>query len=148
MSELSVRPPAVAGQFYQGDPDGLRRQVQAYVEQAVLPDDLGPVRAVVAPHADLAVARQPLAKLIELEAQSFLEADNVRVVVADHVPDERPSHGPGVLPIVRCAVADVEGHDDHVAPGVPGAPGRGGRALLRWRLAERQRREGGEQNHD
>jgi AmmeMemoRadiSam system protein B len=51
MSELPVRPPAVAGQFYTADPDALRRQIQEYVNEATLPDDLGTVRAVIAPHA-------------------------------------------------------------------------------------------------
>lgn len=51
MSELSIRQPAVAGQFYPADPDRLQRQVQRYIHQASLPEDLGIVRAVVAPHA-------------------------------------------------------------------------------------------------
>ena len=51
MSELPVRPPAVAGQFYPGDRDVLRRIVQQYMADATLPEDLGTVRAVVAPHA-------------------------------------------------------------------------------------------------
>lgn len=51
MSELPVRPPAVAGQFYPGDRDVLRRTVQQYIADATLPEDLGTVRAVVAPHA-------------------------------------------------------------------------------------------------
>jgi hypothetical protein len=51
MPELSVRPPAVAGQFYPADPDRLKREVRQYVDHASLPEDLGYVRAVVAPHA-------------------------------------------------------------------------------------------------
>jgi AmmeMemoRadiSam system protein B len=51
MSELPVRRPAVAGQFYPGDPGVLRGQVQKYVAEATLPKDLGAVRAVIAPHA-------------------------------------------------------------------------------------------------
>jgi len=51
MPELSVRPAAVAGQFYPADPDRLRQQVRGYVDRASLPEDLGHVRAVVAPHA-------------------------------------------------------------------------------------------------
>lgn len=51
MPELSVRPPAVAGQFYPADPGRLRQQVREYVDDASLPEDLGHVRAVVAPHA-------------------------------------------------------------------------------------------------
>lgn len=51
MSELPIRPPAVAGQFYTADPDALRQQIQEYVNEATLPDGLGIVRAVIAPHA-------------------------------------------------------------------------------------------------
>jgi AmmeMemoRadiSam system protein B len=51
MSELPVRPPAVAGQFYPGDPDVLRRMIQAYTDEATLPESLGTVHAVIAPHA-------------------------------------------------------------------------------------------------
>lgn len=51
MSELSIRPPAVAGQFYPADPDRLQRQVKRYIDQASLSEDLGTVRAVMAPHA-------------------------------------------------------------------------------------------------
>jgi hypothetical protein len=51
MSELPVRRPAVAGQFYPSSPDVLRQKIQMYVDEASLPEDLGPVRAVVAPHA-------------------------------------------------------------------------------------------------
>jgi len=51
MPERSVRQPAVAGQFYPADPDRLRRDIRGYMNQASLPEDLGEVRAVIAPHA-------------------------------------------------------------------------------------------------
>jgi len=51
MAEYSVRRPAVAGQFYPDDPAVLRRAVRQYLDEARLPADLGPVRAVIAPHA-------------------------------------------------------------------------------------------------
>lgn len=51
MPERSVRQPAVAGQFYPVDPERLRRDVQNYIEDASLPENLGSVRAVIAPHA-------------------------------------------------------------------------------------------------
>jgi AmmeMemoRadiSam system protein B len=51
MSELSVRQPAVAGQFYPANPDRLRREIEGYINRASLPEGLGTVRAVVAPHA-------------------------------------------------------------------------------------------------
>jgi hypothetical protein len=51
MSERSVRQPAVAGQFYPADPDRLRRDVRDYIDRASLPEGLGDVKAVIAPHA-------------------------------------------------------------------------------------------------
>ena len=51
MTESPVRVPATAGTFYPGDPDVLRRAVGQYVEQAMLPGDLGAAQAVIAPHA-------------------------------------------------------------------------------------------------
>jgi len=51
MSELPIRPPAVAGQFYPADPSRLRRELTRYIDQASLPEDLATVRAVMAPHA-------------------------------------------------------------------------------------------------
>lgn len=51
MAELSVRQPAVAGQFYPGNSDVLRQKIEGYVGEAELPQDLGTVRAVIAPHA-------------------------------------------------------------------------------------------------
>ncbi len=51
MSELPIRQPAVAGQFYPGNPGVLRQSVQKYVDDATLPEDLVAVRAVIAPHA-------------------------------------------------------------------------------------------------
>jgi len=44
-----TRPAAVAGMFYTDNADELRRQVRAFLDQAVVPD--WPPRAVVSPHA-------------------------------------------------------------------------------------------------
>jgi hypothetical protein len=51
MPERAVRQPAVAGQFYPADPDRLRREIEEYISEASLPEGLGSVRAVIAPHA-------------------------------------------------------------------------------------------------
>jgi AmmeMemoRadiSam system protein B len=51
MTDLPVRPPAVAGQFYPGDPGRLRGMIRQYIGEATLPQDLGTVRAVITPHA-------------------------------------------------------------------------------------------------
>jgi AmmeMemoRadiSam system protein B len=51
MSDLRVRRPAVAGQFYPQSADTIRRVIREYIDEATLPKDLGTVRAVIAPHA-------------------------------------------------------------------------------------------------
>jgi hypothetical protein len=75
MSPLSVRPSAVAGQFYPHDPVVLQKRVQEYVDAADLPPDLGAVRAVVAPHAGYPysgpIAGYAFKALAELSAQNW-----------------------------------------------------------------------------
>jgi AmmeMemoRadiSam system protein B len=51
MPELPIRKPAVAGTWYPDDPVKLRETVQSHLEEASLPDTLGIVKAIVAPHA-------------------------------------------------------------------------------------------------
>ena len=46
-----IRPSPIAGTWYNGDAQRLRRQVSAYIEQARLPELAGRVLGVVAPHA-------------------------------------------------------------------------------------------------
>src|SRR5688500_10024420 len=49
---MTVRPPAVAGSWYPGTAGALRRDVETYL--AAVPDaHLGPVTAIIAPHAGL-----------------------------------------------------------------------------------------------
>lgn len=50
-SGKDIRRPAVAGQFYPGDPKTLRRQVDGLLEEAPLGDLDGEILALVAPHA-------------------------------------------------------------------------------------------------
>lgn len=45
------RKPAVAGQFYPGDPDRLREVVRNYIEESGVEPAPGPVRALISPHA-------------------------------------------------------------------------------------------------
>jgi MEMO1 family protein len=47
----SVRPPAVAGLFYDDSPDVLRMNIDEYLEHAKVPNVQGTVRALVSPHA-------------------------------------------------------------------------------------------------
>ena len=48
---LDVRPSPLAGRWYDADPDGLARSVDAYLDEAQLPALKGEVIAVIAPHA-------------------------------------------------------------------------------------------------
>lgn len=49
---MNVRPPAVAGTFYPGDPDRLREMVKGFMETAVSPPIPIPTpKAIIAPHA-------------------------------------------------------------------------------------------------
>lgn len=46
-----LRPSPIAGQWYEADPDLLARTVDEYLEEARLPELVGEVLAVIAPHA-------------------------------------------------------------------------------------------------
>ena len=47
----SVRPSSIAGTWYEANPQALARSVDAYLDQASLPDLPGEVIALIAPHA-------------------------------------------------------------------------------------------------
>jgi MEMO1 family protein len=49
--DVSVRPSQIAGLWYEGDPKVLARAVDAYMDEAPVPDLKGRVVGVVAPHA-------------------------------------------------------------------------------------------------
>lgn len=54
MSNLTVRPPAVAGQFYPADPDRLEAEVRRYLVEAEGPEDCEDyplIKAIIVPHA-------------------------------------------------------------------------------------------------
>lgn len=48
---LNLRPSPIAGIWYEGKPDTLKRSIDAYLDNAKLPDLPGEVIAVIAPHA-------------------------------------------------------------------------------------------------
>src|SRR5215208_2930361 len=48
---LDVRPSPIAGKWYEGDPQMLARIVDEYLDDAQLPELVGEVIAVIAPHA-------------------------------------------------------------------------------------------------
>jgi hypothetical protein len=47
----NLRPSPIAGTWYEGDPETLKRNVDAYLDNAELPELTGDVIAVIAPHA-------------------------------------------------------------------------------------------------
>lgn len=47
----NLRPSPIAGTWYEGRPETLKRNIDAYLDNAVLPDLPGEVIAVIAPHA-------------------------------------------------------------------------------------------------
>jgi AmmeMemoRadiSam system protein B len=51
MAILDVRPSPIAGQWYEGDPKSLAKEVDDYLNRAQLPKLNGEVIAVIAPHA-------------------------------------------------------------------------------------------------
>jgi AmmeMemoRadiSam system protein B len=70
MSSASIRRPAVAGQFYDGSPEGLRREIEACFRHRLGPVSLPQVNAtgprsllgLVSPHAGYAFSGPPAAK--------------------------------------------------------------------------------------
>ena len=67
--------------------------------------------AVVASDADFGEFGEGGADLIELEAEGFLEADDVGGMVLEDIENHVAAIIPVVLAVVGGAVADVEGHD-------------------------------------
>ncbi len=51
MAIIDVRPSPIAGQWYEGDPKSLAKEVDDYLDRARLPELNGEVIAVIAPHA-------------------------------------------------------------------------------------------------
>jgi MEMO1 family protein len=50
-STLNVRPSPIAGTWYEGRPESLKRNIDAYMDHAQLPELPGEVIGVIAPHA-------------------------------------------------------------------------------------------------
>jgi len=103
---LDVRPSPIAGQWYEGDPKMLARNVDEYLEEAQLPELDGEVIAVIAPHAGHtysgAIAGYAFAAL--REASTRLSASpNLVAVIA-------PMHHPYVEPLITTA------HDAYSTP--------------------------------
>jgi len=109
-----LRPSPIAGTWYEGKPEALKRNIDAYIEDAELPDLPGDVVAVIAPHAGHrysgAVAGYAFAAL------RGRAPDLVTVISPMHQPYAQPvitsSHEAystplGAIPIDKSAVDDL-----------------------------------------
>ncbi len=93
MTRIDVRPSPIAGQWYEGHPSRLARNVDGYMEQAILPELPGEVIAVIAPHAGhIYSGRVAGYAFAPLRGKSF----NVVAVVS-------PMHYPYIEPMLTSA---------------------------------------------
>jgi AmmeMemoRadiSam system protein B len=110
-----LRPSPIAGTWYEGKPEALIRIIDAYLDNAVLPDLTGNVIAVIAPHAGHrysgAVAGHAFAALRDRTP------DLVAVISPMHHPYEQPlitsSHEAystplGSIPIDKSAINELD----------------------------------------
>ena len=81
---MSVRPPVVAGRFYEADASTCRRQVQRLFEAAALPDDLpGELFGGLVPHAGWMFSGRLAAMTLQALAQTG-PVDTLVLFGADH----------------------------------------------------------------
>jgi AmmeMemoRadiSam system protein B len=112
---LDLRPSPIAGQWYEGNPKALSRNVDELLDQAKLPDLKGDILGVVAPHAGHsysgAVAAHAFAAL---RGRTF---DLVAVIAPMHHPYYEPlittSHEAyatplGAVPVDRAALNELD----------------------------------------
>jgi MEMO1 family protein len=113
--KLDLRPSPIAGTWYQGQPDVLKRDIDHYLDRADLPELTGEVIAVIAPHAGHrysgAVAGYAFAAL---RGQA---PDLVTVIAPMHHPYMQPlitsSHEAystplGAIPVDRLALEEID----------------------------------------
>jgi MEMO1 family protein len=80
-----IRLPAVAGRFYDSDPEALRGELRGYLEDVGVPPDIGHVHALVSPHAGHMCSGPPAA-----HGYRQVQGEDCRRVVII-----APSHRPG-----------------------------------------------------
>ena len=110
-----LRPSPIAGTWYEGKPEALKRDIDAYLDSAELPDLSGDVIAVIAPHAGHrysgAVAGYAFAALRDCAP------DLVAVISPMHHPYAQPlitsSHDAystplGTIPIDKSAIDELD----------------------------------------
>jgi AmmeMemoRadiSam system protein B len=76
LSHEEIRPPAVAGAFYPGEPSRLRSEVERLLRNATVHRDLKEIVGMLAPHAGYVYSGR-----VAAEAYRQLEGRNYRVVV-------------------------------------------------------------------
>lgn len=122
-SNLDLRPSPIAGTWYQGRPEALKREIDNYLDRANLPDLPGEVVAVIAPHAGhrysgavagYAFAALRNAVLRQAQGGSY---DLVAVIAPMHHPYMQPlitsSHEAyatplGAIPIDQSALEELD----------------------------------------
>jgi AmmeMemoRadiSam system protein B len=111
----NLRPSPIAGTWYEGQPEVLKRKIDAYIDDAKLPELPGNVIAVIAPHAGHrysgAVAGYAFAAL------RHQRPDLIAVIAPMHHPYAQPlitsSHDAystplGAIPIDKQAVSELD----------------------------------------
>ena len=97
---LNLRPSPIAGTWYEGRPELLKRNIDAYLDNARLPELPGDVIAVVAPHAG--------------HRYSGAVAGYAFAALRDHAPDLvaviSPMHHPYAQPLITSS------HDAYTTP--------------------------------
>ncbi len=111
----SVRPSAIAGAWYEANPQALARAVDGYLDRARLPDLPGEVVAVIAPHAGH-IYSGPVAGYAFAAARG-LSPELVAIVSPMHHPYPQPllttAHGAyltplGEIPVDLKALSDLD----------------------------------------
>ena len=87
-ADLDIRPSAIAGQWYPGDPQRLSLSVDRYIHDATLPELKGEVVAIITPHAGHMYSG-PVAGYAFAALQGY-KPDIVAVVSPMHHPYNEP----------------------------------------------------------
>src|SRR5258708_14782929 len=126
-----IRPAAVAGSFYPGDPSALAAEVAAYLAEAAGDPRVRPPKAIIAPHAGYmysgAVAASIYARLAPLAGvvkRVVLAGPAHRVYVAGAAGPPAPPFAPPPGPGPRGLGASAVGRAPRLARGAAAGPGR------------------------
>lgn len=78
----AIRPPAVAGTFYEADPEELRAHIRRHLDAAAPPPPIETIHGIVAPHAGYIFSGPPAAHVYRLIAGRRCE--RVAVIAPSH----------------------------------------------------------------